>query len=262
VPVRTRRGRAGPRRRVGLGVRPPAARSVCPLLPASACKFNNFGAPGEHRLCFSASFFRHEPEASAAMFLLDWLTSLLRLLGLSSKKARIVILGAFSPALRRASGCLPRARCCTDFQATITDAIPASTGRALGCPVCRRGEVPACSWDSTCPFILTRCTVVFVGLQVWTMRANLRCCTSSAATRFEPSCPLQRLTPKHFRSAASLSQRGTSVVTNRCAAVTRRACVCHRRLSLHLGVGRPVVPGAGFMGGVLHGRRCHCFHGG
>ena len=27
------------------------------------------------------------------MFLLDWLTSLLRLLGLSSKKARIVILG-------------------------------------------------------------------------------------------------------------------------------------------------------------------------
>ena len=30
------------------------------------------------------------------MFLVDWLTTLLRLLGLSSKKARIIILGALA----------------------------------------------------------------------------------------------------------------------------------------------------------------------
>ena len=40
------------------------------------------------------------------MFLLDWLTSLLRLLGLSSKKARIVILG-----LTLALGIAQSARC-------------------------------------------------------------------------------------------------------------------------------------------------------
>lgn len=39
------------------------------------------------------------------MFLLDWLTSLLRLLGLSSKKARIVILGVLliPPAMNMAA---------------------------------------------------------------------------------------------------------------------------------------------------------------
>ena len=161
---------------------------------------------------FFFGLFRHEPgqPGQRIMFLLDWLTSLLRLLGLSSKKARIVILGACPSAIRSAQrgwGSL------LHFLSSMPSA--PSLGRATW--------LPGQGWslrEAGAPARLSRLTAlsVIAGLQVSIMRANLPCSTSSAATRFEPSCPLRRPTPKHFRLAASLSQRGTSAVTNRSAA--------------------------------------------
>jgi hypothetical protein len=58
------------------------------------------------------------------MFLLNWLASLLRLLGLSSKKARIVILGMLPGAVPSTGRCtaaqrVPRSRVCARTQACM-----------------------------------------------------------------------------------------------------------------------------------------------
>jgi len=182
------------------------------------------------------------------MFLLDWLTSLLRLLGLSSKKARIVILGVrpnpscvgagprtgavravrwcWLPGIGyRTAGCtqaharpFARKRTCArarTYHPPIHPPTHPPTARHTDArkSVCRlAGQRGAVCGNGHLPLLRSQ---VAVCVQGWIMRANRRSCISCVIRRSGRSCRQPRRTPRRFPSAASLSQHGISVDMSR-----------------------------------------------